>query len=330
MEAAARHHRAGQGLEPGACDPRGARRARSAHRLRSDHRVGKEVTEAAVLRALGELWTHLRVLPLPQPDGRATIWELSGHALHQADQGRRQRGPADGAFRADLALPWPGHGATEDEIESFLSPLASRSRIRDVIHALLAARQLETVAIEGTTHAARRGRSAPRSCNEETQVSRQREEADEVSEIAAAKRIRLVDAERHEAGRRLRASRSMCRAQAAKDRHRRARRSSRASHSAKRANRSVEQRPFAPRSEKRSAPFRDGKERRPFGERRSFRPADGFGKRGQGAGQSPERLDGKPARERRPFVTGGQRFASSAQAIRTVSGAAPNRSEPVT
>ena len=32
--------------------------------------VGKEVTEAAVLRALGELWTHLRVLPLAQPDGR--------------------------------------------------------------------------------------------------------------------------------------------------------------------------------------------------------------------------------------------------------------------
>ena len=41
--------------------------------------------------------------------------------------------------------------ASEDEIESFLSPLASRSRIRDVIHALLSARQLDTIAVEGRT-----------------------------------------------------------------------------------------------------------------------------------------------------------------------------------
>ena len=40
--------------------------------------VGKEVTEAAVLRALGELWTHLRVLPLAQAGENATLWELTG------------------------------------------------------------------------------------------------------------------------------------------------------------------------------------------------------------------------------------------------------------
>ncbi len=47
--------------------------------------VGKEVTEAAALRALGELWTHLRVLPLAQPDGGATQWELTSDPLYQAD-----------------------------------------------------------------------------------------------------------------------------------------------------------------------------------------------------------------------------------------------------
>ncbi len=41
--------------------------------------------------------------------------------------------------------------ATEEEIETFLSPLAARSRIRDVVHALLGARQLETIAVEGKT-----------------------------------------------------------------------------------------------------------------------------------------------------------------------------------
>ena len=39
--------------------------------------LGKEVTETAVLRALTELWQHLRVLPVPQSDGAPTLWELT-------------------------------------------------------------------------------------------------------------------------------------------------------------------------------------------------------------------------------------------------------------
>jgi len=63
--------------------------------------VGKEVTEAAVLRALAELWTHLRVLPLAQPDGcpafapaliclvnRALV---SSHSVAAPSRSRRER-----------------------------------------------------------------------------------------------------------------------------------------------------------------------------------------------------------------------------------------------
>jgi 23S rRNA pseudouridine2605 synthase len=113
--------------------------------------VGKEVTEAAVLRALGELWTHLRVLPLAQPDGAATLWELaSARFTKQIKAGANAGQPS--ALSALISL-YLGQAvvAAEDEIESFLSPLAARSRIRDVIHALLAARELETVAVEGRT-----------------------------------------------------------------------------------------------------------------------------------------------------------------------------------
>ena len=39
--------------------------------------LGNEVTETAALRALTELWQHLRVLPIPQADGTATLWELA-------------------------------------------------------------------------------------------------------------------------------------------------------------------------------------------------------------------------------------------------------------
>jgi hypothetical protein len=113
--------------------------------------VGKEVTEAAVLRALGELWTHLRVLPLAQSDGRPTVWELaSTRFTKQIKAGANAGQPSALSALVSLYLG-QAVAASEDEIESFLSPLAPRSRIRDVIHALLSARQLDTLAVEGRT-----------------------------------------------------------------------------------------------------------------------------------------------------------------------------------
>jgi hypothetical protein len=113
--------------------------------------LGKEVTEAAVLRALTELWQHLRVLPIPQPDGAATLWELTTTRFtRQIKAGANAGQPT--ALSALISL-YLGQAivASEDDIETFLSPVAPRSRIRDVVHALMSARQLETIAIEGRT-----------------------------------------------------------------------------------------------------------------------------------------------------------------------------------
>ena len=113
--------------------------------------LGKEVTESAVLRALTELWAQLRVLPVPQLDGSATLWELStARFTKQIKSGANAGQPT--ALSALISL-YLGQAlaATEDEAETFLSPLAPRSRLRDVLHALLAARQLETIVIDGKT-----------------------------------------------------------------------------------------------------------------------------------------------------------------------------------
>jgi hypothetical protein len=113
--------------------------------------LGKEVTESGVLRALTELWQHLRVLPIPQPDGQPTLWELtSARFTKQLKAGGNAGQPS--ALSALISL-YLGQSllATEDDIEIFLSPLAARSRVRDVIHALIAARQLETLVIDGKT-----------------------------------------------------------------------------------------------------------------------------------------------------------------------------------
>ncbi len=118
--------------------------------------LGKEVTETAVLRALTELWGQLRVLPAPQQaEGTgphaATLWELTtARFTKQIKAGANAGQPS--ALSALISL-YLGQAlaATEEEIETFLSPLAARSRVRDVIHALLSARQLETIVVEGKT-----------------------------------------------------------------------------------------------------------------------------------------------------------------------------------
>lgn len=113
--------------------------------------LGKEVTEAAVLRALTELWQHLRVLPIPQPDGAATLWELTTTRFtKQIKAGANAGQPTALSALISLYLGQAIIG-TEDDIETFLSPVAARSRIRDVVHALMSARQLETVAVDGRT-----------------------------------------------------------------------------------------------------------------------------------------------------------------------------------
>jgi len=147
--------------------------------------VGKEVTEAAALRALAELWSHLRVLPLPQPDGLPSLWELSSTRFTKQIKAGANAGQPS-ALSALISL-YLGQAivASEDEIESFLSPLAPRSRIRDVVHALLAARQLDTLAVEGRTVLHVAG-GLPAFLAPEPALLAPAPDAIEVSEIAAA------------------------------------------------------------------------------------------------------------------------------------------------
>ena len=111
--------------------------------------LGKGLTEAAVLRALNELWQHLRVLPVPQADSAPAIWETAAARFTKQIKAGANAGQPS-ALSALISL-YLGQVvlATEDEIETFLSPLAPRSRVRDVLHALSAGQQLESLVIEG-------------------------------------------------------------------------------------------------------------------------------------------------------------------------------------
>lgn len=106
--------------------------------------LGREVTEAAVLRALSELWGAMRVLPI-YSEGEDTAWEV----FESRDQKTMQAGGGMGQGTALSALISlyldTAIAATSDEVETFLSPLAPRSRIREVVHGLTTTRQLLTI-----------------------------------------------------------------------------------------------------------------------------------------------------------------------------------------
>ncbi|HEY2038975.1 MAG TPA: hypothetical protein VGG95_04880 [Edaphobacter sp.] len=114
--------------------------------------LGKEVTETAALRALTELWDHLRVLPVPQADGTATLWELTtSRYTKQIKSGANAGLPTALSALVSLYLR-QSILPSEEDIELFLSPLAARSRIRDVVRALIAARQIEPLVLSGKNH----------------------------------------------------------------------------------------------------------------------------------------------------------------------------------
>ena len=110
--------------------------------------LGKGLTEAAVLRALNELWQHLRVLPVREQGGQ-TLWEPLTTRFSKAVKAGANAGQPS-AISALISLYLEqAMVATETETETFLSPLAARSRVRDVLHALRAAQELEEIVIAG-------------------------------------------------------------------------------------------------------------------------------------------------------------------------------------
>ncbi len=123
--------------------------AQAPHELTSD--LGQGITDSATLRALAELWAIQRVIPLPDADGAPAKWELmTGRFVRHLKAGANAGQPT--ALSALLSLYLSQTvAATSDEMEIFLSPLAARSRVREVVNGLSATRQLEPLVVEGKT-----------------------------------------------------------------------------------------------------------------------------------------------------------------------------------
>ncbi len=116
------------------------------------HTLGREVTEAAVLRAITELWQQLRIIPVISAPGEAAKWQL----LRQ----RYQKAIAEGASTSQVtAISVLASiylqaviAASMEEVELFLAPLTARSKVREVLRGLVATRQIHTFSVGHAPH----------------------------------------------------------------------------------------------------------------------------------------------------------------------------------
>jgi hypothetical protein len=114
--------------------------------------LGREVTEAAVVRAITELWQQLRIIPLIAEPGRAAKWQLLRH--------RYQKAIAEGASTSQVTaisvlasiFLQAVIAASMEEVELFLAPLTARSKIREVLRGLVATRQVHTISMGHAPH----------------------------------------------------------------------------------------------------------------------------------------------------------------------------------
>jgi hypothetical protein len=116
------------------------------------HALGREVTEAAVLRAITELWQQLRIIPVVSAVGQPAQWQLL--------RTRFQKAIAEGASTSQVtAISVLASiylqaviAASMEEVELFLAPLTARSKIREVLRGLVATRQVHTISMGHAPH----------------------------------------------------------------------------------------------------------------------------------------------------------------------------------
>jgi uncharacterized protein YcaQ len=107
--------------------------------------VSRELSDAALDRALGELWSILKIVRVNYREGEGTLWDVlyrwsPGVVKEALDISEPE------AISALLSKFLETAGAaSQEEIEAFFSHVTSRSKVREAINALLSARELSFV-----------------------------------------------------------------------------------------------------------------------------------------------------------------------------------------
>ena len=123
--------------------------------------LGRDITEAAISRALQELWGGMYIFPVLSATGQPAQWDLLFRRFPKQVAEGACTGHAE-ALSAMLSLYLQATvAALDEEVLTFLSPLAPQSKLREVIRGLGSMRQLDILDIGGRSHIALEGGLLP-------------------------------------------------------------------------------------------------------------------------------------------------------------------------
>ncbi len=114
--------------------------ARTKRRLRDD--LGGEPSGAALDRALGELWSRLLITRVDYTAAEGASWDALHHWAPDAVKTGIRLSVAESLSGLVSRYLEAVVAAEQGEVESFFSLFVPRSRVRETIHALLAAREV--------------------------------------------------------------------------------------------------------------------------------------------------------------------------------------------
>ena len=127
------------------------------------HLLGGAPSEAALGRALNELWLGLRITRVDYVAGEGAYWDvLYRWAPEAVREGARISIPEAVSALISQYLQCT-IAADQNEIENFLNVLVPRTRVKEVIKALLAGRELEQIPVGSRTLLKLAGEPVPES-----------------------------------------------------------------------------------------------------------------------------------------------------------------------
>jgi uncharacterized protein YcaQ len=109
--------------------------------------VGREPTTTALDRALNELWSILKITRVDYREQGGAYWDVLYRWSPQAVSEGLQFSAAEATSALIGKYLEAVCAASREEIEQFFSHIISRSKVREAINALLAARELDFVSV---------------------------------------------------------------------------------------------------------------------------------------------------------------------------------------
>jgi hypothetical protein len=109
--------------------------------------VARETSLAALDRALGELWSILKITRVDYKPGEGALWDVLYRWAPQAVKDGIQISQPEAISALVSRYLETVVAAEQDEIEQFFSHLASRSKVREAVNTLLHARELSFVTV---------------------------------------------------------------------------------------------------------------------------------------------------------------------------------------